>query len=441
VRQRILLLVVGMTTLVVLAFAIPLAILIPNAVGQRADRSAVERADNVALFIRNGGNGVTQLKSYLASLPQTNDQRTSVSLPDGTILGSPPPNAAPAPSGEGLPDIGGRGPGNEPGGGPLEQAQLVNVPGGRVARATTRVNDMTYLVQVYLSDTARESGVAGWWALLAGASAGLIVLAALAGELLTRRIVRPLTRTAQTAQRIRAGDVTARAPEDGPREVAEVGVSLNQLADRIDELIADERETVADMSHRLRTPLTALRLDAESLRNPVERERIGTQVTAVQRTLTAVIRAARRPQREGRMPATDAAVVVRDRVAFWSALSDEQERSTTVEVPDTPLLVRTSAEDLAAAVDALLENVVAHTPEGTDYRVSLRPDPVGARLVVSDDGPGLPNGAGQRGHSDGGSSGLGLSIARGCAEASGGSMDVGRSRTSGAEVTLLLGSP
>jgi signal transduction histidine kinase len=442
-RQRILLLVVGMTTLVVLAFAIPLAILIPNAVAQRADRSAVERADNVALFIRNGGSGMTQLKSYLASLPQTTDQRTSVSLPDGTIVGSPPPNAAPSPPGEGgVPDIGARGPGDQPGGGgPADQAQLVDVPGGRVARATTRVDDMTYLVQVYLSDAAREGGVGGWWAVLGGASTGLIVLAALGGELLTRRIVRPLTRTAQTARRLRAGDVTARAPEDGPREIAEVGISLNQLADRIDELIADERETVADMSHRMRTPITALRLDAESLRDPVERERIGSQVTAVQRTLTAVIRSARRPQREGRMPATDASAVVRDRVAFWSALSDDQERSTTVEVPDTPLLVRTSAEDLAAAVDALLENVVAHTPEGTDYRVLLRPDPVGARLVVSDDGPGLPNGAGQRGHSDRGSSGLGLSIARGCAEASGGSMDVRTSPTSGAEVTLLLGAP
>ena len=78
----------------------------------------------------------------------------------------------------------------------------------------------------------------------------------MAGELLTRRIIRPLVDTAQTAQQLSIGDTTARAPTDGPREVADVGVALNRLADRIDELIAEERETVADLSHRLRTPLT-----------------------------------------------------------------------------------------------------------------------------------------------------------------------------------------
>jgi signal transduction histidine kinase len=187
--------------------------------------------------------------------------------------------------------------------------------------------------------------------------------------------------------------------------------------------------------------LTALRLDTESLNDPAERERISGQVSSVQRTLTAVIHSARRPQREGRMPAADATSVVRDRVTFWSALSDEQERTRTVHLLDAPLPVRTSAEDLAAAVDALIENVIAHTPEGTPYSVTLEPYHGGARLVVADDGPGLPPGAAERGHSDRDSSGLGLSIARSCAEASGGSMSAGRSPGGGAQVTLWLGPP
>jgi len=60
---------------------------------------------------------------------------------------------------------------------------------------------------------------------------------------------------------------------------------------------------------------------------------------------------------------------------------------------------------------------------------------------VTDDGPGLPDGAGVRGRSDRGSSGLGLDIARQCAEASGGSMRVGRSTSGGASVTLYLRAP
>ncbi len=141
------------------------------------------------------------------------------------------------------------------------------------------------------------------------------------------------------------------------------------------------------------------------------------------------------------MPSADATSVVRDRVTFWSALTDEQERARTVALPDAPLLVRASAEDLAAAVDALIENVIAHTPDGTAFGVTLDAHDGGARLVVADDGPGLPDGAGERGRSDRGSTGLGLSIARSCAEASGGSMSVSLSPRGGAQVTLLLGAP
>jgi signal transduction histidine kinase len=427
-----------MTTLVVLAFAIPLAVLIRSAVAQRADRAAIDQANNVALFVRNAGDNQAELTSYLAALPQNEDHRTSVRLPDGTVLGRLPPgeNASPAPAeppghGPGPDDGGGSGPGSAP------DAQLHEVQGGRVAQVAVP----GHVVQVYVSDSARYHGEVGWWALLAAGSAGLLLLSVAGGEVLTRRIVRPLTRTAETARLIKSGDVTARAPEDGPREVAEVGLSLNQLADRIDELIAEERETVADLSHRMRTPLTALRLDADSLRDPVERDRIGGHVSSLERTLTAIIRAARRPQREGRMPSTDASSVVRDRVTFWSALTDEQERPRTVELPEDPVLVRASAEDLAAAVDALLENVVAHTVDGTAFRVSLGRDEVGARLVVADEGPGLPEGAAVRGRSDRGSTGLGLSIARGCAEASGGSMAVAVLPSGGTQVTLLFGSP
>jgi signal transduction histidine kinase len=191
----------------------------------------------------------------------------------------------------------------------------------------------------------------------------------------------------------------------------------------------------------MRTPLTALRLDAEALPSPQDAERIGEHVTALERTLTAVIRAARRPQREGRLPSADATAVVAARIGYWSALADDQERARSITIPDEPVLVRASPEDLAAAVDALLENVIAHTPEGTPFAVTLSTVDGGASLIVSDSGPGLPDGAGVRGRSDRGSSGLGLDIARRCAEASGGSMHVGRAPSGGAAITLDLGAP
>jgi signal transduction histidine kinase len=128
-------------------------------------------------------------------------------------------------------------------------------------------------------------------------------------------------------------------------------------------------------------------------------------------------------------------------VAFWSALADDQSRTDTVLLPAGPLPVRCSAEDLAAAVDALVENVIAHTPEGTDFAVTLEAIPTGARLTVSDEGPGLPDQAPVRGRSDRGSSGLGLDIARRCAEGSGGSMRLGTGPSGGASITLELAAP
>ncbi len=440
-RRRVLLVIVGITTLVVLAFAVPVGVLLQSAIVQRAEHATTDQADSVALYIRAANPTGQQIASYVASVSTSTGRPTWVLLPNCTFAGAPPASLLNTPDGAPGDCRAGGGAPAGPGGGGLPRATLNPVGGGQVAEAGVQGENGSYLVRVFVSDAALHAGEAGWWALLIGGSVALLVIGVVAGELLTRWMVGPLVRTADTAQRLSTGDVSARAPTSGPREVAEVGAALNRLADRIDELIAEERETVADLSHRLRTPLTALRLDAEAVRSPDDAERIGAHVTALERTLTDVIRAARRPQREGRLPSADATEVVADRVAFWSALADDQDRGQDVSLPDGPLLVRTSAEDLAAAVDALVENVIAHTPEGTPFAVSLSRLDHGASLVVSDSGPGLPDGAGLRGRSDRGSSGLGLDIARRCAEVSGGSLRVGRSDTGGALITLTLGPP
>jgi signal transduction histidine kinase len=448
VRRRIVLLVVGMTTLVVLAFAIPLAVLIRHNVYRDAVTALQREAGNVAIYLRSDSTSPTaaQIKAYVDKLDP--ERSVSVQLPTGAVVGSTPPGgtealpSAPTPTVTRQPTPGGDG--GFPGAGVRRgppQTDTVTVGDGQLAQLQVFSPQGFYVVRVYASNDQLHSGETGWWFLLSGAALLLIALGVVAGEVLTRRIVRPLVETAATAQRLGSGDTTARAPTNGPPEVADVGRALNRLADRIDQLIAEERETVADMSHRLRTPLTALRLDAEALRDPVDAERVGQHASTLERMLTALIHAARRPQREGRMPSCDARPVTDDRVAFWSVLAEDQGRRGTVELPDSPVSVRAGAEDLAAALDALLENVIAHTPEGTDFAVRLEPTASGARLSVSDDGPGLPDDAHVRGRSDRGSSGLGLDIARRCAEASGGSMTLAASPSGGALVTLQLGAP
>jgi signal transduction histidine kinase len=421
-----------------------LLFLIRVAVAQRSDTDTKAQAATIAATLRNSSYTDAQLKTYVQAQLDASGRQVSVLTPSGTAIGSTPADNGPlpggGPTGDGNPRIG-QGGSQGPDGGDTGQVQLRAVPGGQMATAFAPSSSGAYLVRVYLSNSNRYGGVGGWYLLLAGGSVGLLLVGAGAGEVLTRRITRPLVRTAETAQQLSIGDTTARAPTDGPREVADVGKALNRLADRIDELIAEERETVADLSHRLRTPLTTLRLDAEALQDPSEAERVGSHVSELERTLTAVIHAARRPQREGRMPSCDATVVVGERIEFWSALTDEQGRPSDISLPADPLPVRAAEGDLAAAADALLENVVAHTPEGTGFAVKLVRKASGARLEISDEGPGIPDAAEVRGRSDRGSSGLGLDIARRCAEASGGSMTITQSPSGGALVTLDLGAP
>jgi len=437
-RRRIVALVAGMITLVVLAFAVPLALVIRHNVYNDATRRAQDETNRIAVFLHDYPAPTnSQITTYLKTVPHT----ASVELQDGTVLGSPPPGGVTAATviQTGV-DSGFQGQGHDPG---PPQPQTKAYHGGRVWQlgVFNPGGQSLTVVRVYASDNSLHSGETGWWILLGGSSLGLLLIGIGLAELMGRRLVRPLVRTAETAQQLAIGETGARAPTDGPPEIAEVGRSLNRLADRIDELIAEERETVADLSHRLRTPLTTLRLDAEALSDPAEAERVGLHVNALERMLTAVIHAARRPQREGRMPSCDARDVVADRVEYWSALTEDQGRACSVSMPDGPVPVRAAAEDLAAAVDALLENVIAHTPEGTDFSVTLAVTDAGARLEVGDSGPGIPEDADLRGRSDRGSSGLGLDIARRCAQGSGGSMTIGRSAADGALVTLILGRP
>jgi signal transduction histidine kinase len=259
----------------------------------------------------------------------------------------------------------------------------------------------------------------------------------LLADRLGRRMVGAVTGLAATADRLAGGDLSARAAPTGPLELRGVGAELNRLAARIGELLTAEREEVADLAHRLRTPVTALRLDVEGISDDAGRERIAEDIDQLTRVVDEVIRTARRPVREGVGARADLAALVRERVAFWTPLADDDGRRVEVSLPALPVLVRCAPDDLAAAFDALIQNVFAHTPDGTGMRVGVSTDGV---LSVADDGPGLSIEDIARGAGDGRSTGLGLDIARRTAEASGGAMEVRNGHSGGAVVRLTFGT-
>jgi signal transduction histidine kinase len=269
---------------------------------------------------------------------------------------------------------------------------------------------------------------------------GLVVIAAavVVADRLGQSLVKPVNSLAATARRLGEGDLEAVAIIEGPEEVAEVGTALNTLAGRLGDMITSERESLADLSHRLRTPLTGLRLQAERLTNEDDRLALLAAIDRMQQAVDGLIRDVREGSRQSRQ--SDAAAVVSRRVQFWTLLANEQQRTVTAVLDAGPLPVAAAADELGSLLDGLIGNIFAHTPMAVAFEVRLQRQDRQAVLVVGDAGPGFRPGFDplKRGASGGGSTGLGLDIARRVAEQSGGRVALSRSRLGGAEVRVEL---
>lgn len=416
-RRQITLLVAATTSVVLLAFLVPAATLVSRVAASRALDAGQQQVQVLIPSVALAGLDDVRVAVEVAV---ASGRRVAVVWTDGTVLGDR----------SAVPD------------GPVGStaAQEESTDGTRLVQPVGRADGGTATLSVLVPEEEQRAGVTRSWAVLAGLGVLLFLLALLLADRLARSMTRPVRRLADTADRLGAGDRDARVEPAGPPEVRAVGTALNRLAGRIDELLTAERETAADLAHRLRTPMTALRLDTDALPPGPARDRLVDDVDALDRTVDAVIAEARRSQREGLVAGCDAVAVVADRIAFWTPLAEDEDRSVTVSLPAGPLPVRLAADDLAAAVDALLGNVVAHTGVGTAFAVLVEARTGGGAVVtVADEGPGLTTAVLDRGVSGAGSSGLGLDIARRTAEASGGGLRL--VHAPGTTVVLELGPP
>jgi signal transduction histidine kinase len=427
-RFRVILLVLAIGSLVLVSFMLPLALLLRTFAADSAVSSALIRAQLLAPLVAT----LHHTSDLQVAVDQVNQQNPSepvtVFMPSAQRIGA---NARVS-SGVRLAEA-------------ARKSYTEAAPGGVaifVAVSGIGPKQGTAVISTFVPNSRLRHGVVQAWLLLGLVAVGLLATAVIVAAQLTKTLVRPLGNVASAAERLAQGDLTARAPVEGPTEIRQVSNGLNRLAARIGELLAHERETLADLSHRLRTPLTALRIDAESLSDDEEvTSRVIGDVDALTRTVNEIIAEARRPTGDGIAATCDATAVVGERAAYWRALAEDQERWMTVELPPFSLAVRVAEQDLAACVDILLENVFAHTPDGTAFSVRASPRTAGgAWIVVSDNGPGFSDpDSSRRGRSSAGSTGLGLDIARRIAEGSGGTLTLGRSPGGGGAVTIGLG--
>ncbi len=296
----------------------------------------------------------------------------------------------------------------------------------------------TAVVEVAVPGSQLHRGVIRFWGILLAVAAFLVAASVLVGDRLAARMVGATRALANGARDLGAGQLQVRVRPAGPRELAEVAAAFNTMADRMVTVLAADRELIADLSHRLRTPLTALKLDVETVGDDAGAVRIREAVGALERDIDDLIRTARRPAADMTAEFCDAGSVIRERMRFWTAIADDQERPCEVVGTDEFALVGVPRADLAAAVDALLGNVLRYTPQGTGFRLSIGRTDGQVSVLVEDAGSGFPDPqrALRRGASDTGSTGLGIDVARRAALTGGGDISLGRSVMGGASVEL-----
>ncbi|MEU6835446.1 sensor histidine kinase [Streptomyces rubiginosohelvolus] len=435
----------AVTAMVVIAFAVPLGLVIREMASDRAFSDAERQAGTIAptLSITTVREELTRAvlstepgdRGHLAvHVPAPDRSRAGEGAADGPlVIGT---RRATPKDVETVRKAG--------------RASITEVTGGfALLQPTALSTGEIAVVEVFVPEGEVSNGVATAWLMLAGVGVALIVGSVAVADRLGVRMVQPAQRLAGAAQDLGEGRLGTRVPEEGPTELRSAAVAFNSMADQVVQLLANERELAADLSHRLRTPLTVLRLNAASLGEGPAAEQTRAAVQQLEHEVDTIIRTAReqRPQTQGGQPGAgcDASEVIRERMGFWSALAEDEGREVRLAGVDRTVRIPVARPELAAALDALLGNVFRHTPEGTAFAVDVHHSGDAVIVLVSDAGPGIddPKAALARGASgragSSGSTGLGLDIVRRVAESTGGDLRIGRSVLGGTEVRIWIG--
>ena len=287
--------------------------------------------------------------------------------------------------------------------------------------------------------------------LAVAAASSTVALAA--AFLVGRSITVPVERLRATSGALARGDLAARAPEQGPTEVAELGAAFNVMATRLEELFDARRELVAWASHDLRTPLAAIRAIVEAIEDGVAAPEHYTQALGEQtRTLSTLV------DDLFELARIDAGVLTLElKEVSLAGLVDSCVRGLEVEAGrrnvrletrvDGAPPVRCAPDKVERVLLNLLTNALRHTPADGSIAVLVEPASDLVRVSVEDSGDGIAPEALRRvfdrfWRADparaAGSSGLGLAIARGLIEAHGGRIWAENRPSGGARVSFTL---
>ncbi|MGE5408094.1 MAG: ATP-binding protein [Syntrophothermus sp.] len=280
----------------------------------------------------------------------------------------------------------------------------------------------------------------------------VLLLGLIAGSLIAAQIARPIRRLDRAARRVAGGDLDATVRVEGSTEQRSLARTFNEMTARVKRLLRVQQDFVADASHQLRTPLTGLRLRLEALGEELRDDRAAaTDVGAAMREIDRLslivdelLILSRAGEHELPGERLDLGAAARSAAGRWQASAAEHRIELGVQSAGGPAMGWCAGPDLERAIDALVENALLYSPEGTEVTIASAP----GRIEVLDRGPGLDpgeeeavferfrrGGAGRRGPKG---TGLGLAIARELTRQWGGDVKLGPREGGGLRAIIEL---
>jgi signal transduction histidine kinase len=301
-----------------------------------------------------------------------------------------------------------------------------------------------------------NQNIANLWFYLIGLSGAAMTAAVFIAIYFARWVSRPLAKLDTAARKIADGDLTVRAKTKyGPPELRRMAATFNMMAGRLEALVHGHRVMLADASHQLRTPLTALRLRLDLLAADsgpaAAAELAGAQeeIARLSRLVDGLLATARAEAVTEQLEHIDVLEAVGERVAAWQPVAAGNGVKLLADTPSfSPApLVALGAGHLEQILDNLIDNAIEAIgdPDGT-VRVSVARSDAGITLTVADDGPGMTAHERSRaflryttGSQNG--TGLGLAIVHRLVTANGGSIRLADTPGGGLTVVVELPSP